>query len=48
MVLERGFATAGYEDDLFDPRLQRFLDRILDQRLVENGEHFFGHRFGGR
>jgi len=48
MILERTLAASGHEDDLLDPRLERFLDGILDQRLVDDGEHFLRHGFGGR
>ena len=47
MVLERALAAAGDEDHLLDPRLARLLDRILDQRPIEHGQHFLGHRLGG-
>ena len=36
MILERALAAAGDEDHLLDPRLARFLDRILDQRPVDD------------
>ncbi len=46
MILERALAAPGDEDDLFDPGLQRLFDRILDQRLVDDGQHLLGHRLG--
>ena len=36
MVLERALAAAGDEDDLLDPGLERLLDRILDERPVDD------------
>ena len=46
MVLERAFAAAGDEDHLLDPGLARLLDRILDQRPVDDRQHLLGHRLG--
>jgi hypothetical protein len=47
MVVERGLAAAGDEDQLLDPRRQRLLDRILYERPVDDGQHFLGDRLGG-
>ena len=47
MVVERRLASAGDEDELLDPRLERFLDRVLDERAIDDGEHFLGDRLGG-
>ena len=47
MILQRALAAAGDEDDLLDPGRQRLFDRILDQRLVDDGQHLLGHRLGG-
>ena len=46
MVLERGLAAAGDEDHLLDPGLERLLDRILDERPVDDGQHLLGDRLG--
>ena len=46
MLDDRGLAAAGDEDDLFDPRLARFVHRILDQRAVDDGQQFLGDRLG--
>ena len=43
-----GFAAPGDEDHLLDPRLARFVDRILDQRPVDDRQHLLGHRLGRR
>jgi hypothetical protein len=43
-----GLAAPGNEDHLFDPRLARFVHRILDQRAVDHGEQFLGHHLGRR
>ena len=47
MVFQRALAAPGDEDDLLDPRLQRFLHRILDQRLVDDRQHFLRDSLGG-
>ncbi len=46
MLDERGLAAARYHAELLDPGRARFLDRILDQRLVHDGKHFLGRRLG--
>src|SRR3546814_15757273 len=48
MVLDRGLAAAGDEDQLLDPGVARLVDRILDERLVDDRQHFLRHRLGGR
>ena len=47
MILERALAAAGDEDHLLDPGLARLLDRILDQRPVDDRQHLLGDRLGG-
>ena len=46
MLDERRLAAARYKAELFDPCGAGFLDRILDQRLVDDRQHFLGHRLG--
>ena len=48
MVLERGFAAPGHENELLDARRLRLFHRILDQRLVHHRQHFLRHRLGRR
>ena len=48
MVDERGLAAAGDHAELLDTRRARLIHRILDQRLVHDGEHFLRHRLGRR
>ena len=48
MVLDRGLAPSGDEYELLDPGLPRLFDRVLDQRLVDDGQHFLGHGLGRR
>src|SRR3546814_2669868 len=40
VILERRFAASGDEDDLLDAGFDRFFHRILDERLVDHGQHF--------
>ncbi len=47
MFDQRGLAAAGHETELFDSRRPRFFDRVLDQRLVDHGQHFLRDRLGG-
>ena len=46
MLDDRGLAAAGDEDHLLDPRLARLVDRVLDQRPVDDRQHFLGDRLG--
>ena len=48
MEFDQVLLVADDENQRFDPRLQRFLDGILDQRLVDDRQHFLGDRLGGR
>ena len=48
MVLDRRLAAPGDEDHLLDPRFERFVDRILDQRTIDDRQHFLWHRLGRR
>ena len=45
---ERRFAAAGDQAELLDARRPRLFHGVLDQRLVHDGQHFLGHRLGGR
>ena len=47
MFDQRGLAAAGDHAELLDAGGARFFDRILDQRLVDDGQHFLGRRLGG-
>ncbi len=48
MVLDGVLAPAGHDDDAFQPRRAGLLDDVLDQRTVNQGQHFLGLRLGGR
>src|ERR1019366_7427258 len=47
MVLDGALAAARYHDDVLNARVDRLLHPILDDRLVHDGQHFFGLRLGG-
>ena len=47
MVFDGALAAASDNDDIRHARIHRFLDAILDQRLVDQGEHLFRLSFGG-
>ena len=45
MILDRVLAAAGDEDDVVDARRDRFLDAVLNDRLVDERKHFLGLSF---
>ena len=47
MLHQRGLAAAGDHAELLDAGGARLLDRVLDQRLVHDRQHFLGGRLGG-
>ena len=40
-------SAAGDEDHFLDARLARFVDRILDQRAIDDRQHLLGDGLGG-
>ncbi len=48
MVFDGRFAAAGDNHDLVAARGQRLLDTVLDDRLIDQREHFLGNGFRGR
>ena len=48
MVFDGGLAAPGDKDHLLDSGLARLIDRVLDQRLVDDRQHLLGHRLGRR
>jgi len=48
VVFDGIFAFAGDDDDVLDAGGDAFFHDVLNLRLVDNGEHFFRLRFGGR
>lgn len=47
MVFDGALGAARDEDHFGDAGRRCFLNRVLDQRLVDDGKHFFGHGLGG-
>ena len=43
MVLDRVFVTARHKNKLLDSGGARFLERIVNQRLIDHGQHFLRH-----
>ena len=48
MIFDRGLAAAGDDDDVLNAGMQRFFDAILNDRLVDDGQHLLGLRLGCR
>ena len=48
MLDDRSLAAPGDENHLLDPRLARLVDRILDQRSIDDREQFLRDRLGRR
>ncbi len=46
MIFHRLLAAAGDKDEFLDPGSHGFFNGVLDQRLVNDGQHFLWHRFG--
>ena len=47
MVLDDALVAAGDEDEMLDAGFARLVDRVLDQRPVDDRQHLLGHRLGG-
>ena len=47
VVFDRGFVMPRYKDEMFDTGRLRLFDRVLNQRFVDDGQHFLRHGFGG-
>ena len=48
MILDDRLIASGHEDEMLDSGLARFLDDMLKDRAIDDGQHFLGNRFGGR
>ena len=46
VILDRVLAAAGDDDDVVDAGLDRFLDAVLNDRLVDEDQHFLRLRLG--
>ena len=47
MVFDGPLAAAGDEHEIFGARRQCLFDGVLDEGLVDDGQHFLGARLGG-
>ena len=47
MVLDRGLAAPGHDDDVLNTGMERLLDAVLNDRLVDDRQHLLGLRLGG-
>ncbi len=47
MIFDHALVAAGDEDEMLDAGFLGFIHHILDQRLVDDGQHFLWHGFGG-
>ena len=47
MVLDDALVAAGDEDEMLDAGLARLVDHVLDQRPVDDRQHFLRHGLGG-
>ena len=48
MIFDGGLVAACYENEFLDAGLGGFLHSVLDQRFIDDGQHFLGHGLGGR
>ena len=48
VILDRALVAAGDEDHVGDAGRRRLLDRVLDQRLVDDRQHLLRARLGDR
>ena len=48
MIVDRALAPARDEEELLDAGRLGLLDCVMNQRLVDYRQHFFGHRLGRR
>ena len=47
MILDHALVAPGDEDEMLDAGFLGLVDDVLDQRLVDDGQHFLRHRLGG-
>ncbi len=47
MILDHALVAPGDEDEVLDAGLPGLVVHVLDQRLVDDGQHFLRHRLGG-
>src|SRR5207253_1229806 len=47
MILDHALVAAGDKDEMLDASLLGLIDDVLDQWLVDDGQHFLWHSVGG-
>ena len=47
MVLDHALVAARDEDEMLDPGLPRLVHDVLDERPIDDGQHFLRHGLGG-
>ena len=47
MILDHALVAPGDEDEMLDAGFPGLVVHVLDQRLVDDGQHFLRHRLGG-
>jgi hypothetical protein len=47
MIFDRAFAASGDKDEMFNTRRARFFNNMLNDRLIDDRQHFFRDRFRG-
>ena len=47
MILDHALVAPGDEDEMLDAGFLGLVEYVLDQRLVDDGQHFLRHRLGG-
>src|SRR5690242_1331178 len=48
MIFQYFFTVRNYDKDVGDARCYRFFHHVLYHRLIDNGHHLLGLRFGSR
>ena len=48
IILDDRLAAPRHEDEMLDPGLDRLVDDMLQNRCVDDGQHFLRHALGGR
>ena len=48
MILDHRLVAAGHENEMLNPRLARFIDHVLKNWPVDDGQHLLWDRFGCR
>jgi len=47
MILDDALVASRDENEVLDAGLAGLIDHVLDQRTIDDWQHFLRHRFGG-